>query len=889
MTAPRPLVPTELSTGLPALDAVLCGLRPGDNVVWQVESVEDYALIVRPFAARALEQGRRLVYFRFARHAPLVTDGAGVQVERLSPALGFESFTAAIHRVIAAAGPGAFYVFDCLSDLAADWYSDLMLGNFFMVTCPYLYELATVTCFGVLRDQHAAQAIDAIRSTTQILVDVFRRRRTLYVHPLKVDGRHSPTMYLPHAWEGDRFRALTESAELADLADRPPAGFGQLDVWDRRFREAREIRDACRAGTRPWSDEQRAFQGLLRMLLTRDERFGELATRYLELDDVLAVHRRMIGTGLVGGKAAGMLLARSILARTHPRWTRQLEPHDSWFLGSDVFYTYLVRNGCWRARRELRSGRPFLEVAAEARERVLSGTFPDFVVQQLVTMLEHYGQSPIIVRSSSLLEDGFGNAFTGKYESVFCPNHGSPAERLAAVLAAVRTVYASSMSEEALRYRERRGLLDRDEQMAVLIQRVSGAVHGALFYPQLAGVALSYNPYVWDERIDPQAGVVRLVFGLGTRAVERSDDDYTRVVALNAPSLRPETSLDEVTEYAQHRVDVIDLEARRLTALGVDEVLRQSPELPARLFATAREPGQRWVLTFEELLWGTSFPEQMRKILAALRDAYGTPVDVEFTANFGRDGELRINVVQCRPLQLREAGPATPPLERIPPDARLLASRGPVVGQSTHTQIDRVVFVDPDAYVTLGTQDRYEVARVVGRATRLPPIGELRILLLGPGRWGTTTPSLGVPVSFAEIQRVSVLCEVMKIGDVVPDVSLGSHFFNDLVEANMLYLALYPSYPGHALDEARLRGATNRLPQLRPDDARLSNAVRVVDFPLEGDGRTLWLNANSFEQKVVCYLRGRSVSTCRTFLWDAGHDVRARSALAPRAWDREVA
>jgi hypothetical protein len=729
-----------------------------------------------------------------------------------------------------------------------------MLGNFFMVTCPYLYELATVTCFGVLRDQHSAQAIDSIRSTTQILVDVFRRRSALYVHPLKVDGRHSPTMYLPHAWERDGFRALTESAELADLADRPPAGFDQVDVWDRRFREAREIRDASRAGSRPWADEQRALQGLLRMLLTRDERFGELATRFLDLDDLLAVHRRMIGTGLVGGKAAGMLLARSVLARRHPRWTRLLEPHDSWFVGSDVFYTYLVRNGCWPLRRELRSGRPFLEAAAEARERVLAGTFPDFVVRQLVTMLEHYGQSPIIVRSSSLLEDGFGNAFTGKYESIFCANHGSPAERLAAVLAAVRTVYASSMSEEALRYRERRGLLDRDEQMAVLIQRVSGAVHGALFYPQLAGVALSYNPYVWDERIDPHAGVVRLVFGLGTRAVERSDDDYTRVVALNAPSLRPETSLDEVTEYAQYRVDVIDLEARRMTALGVDEVLRQRPELPARLFATTREPGGRWVLTFEELLRGTPFPEQMREILVALRDAYGTPVDVEFTGNFGRDGELRLNVVQCRPLQVREGGPAVPPPDRIAPEAQLLASRGPVVGQSTHTPIDRVVFVDPDAYVALGTQDRHEVARVVGRATRLAPAAELRILLLGPGRWGTTTPSLGVPVSFPEIQRVTALCEIMRLGTTIPDVSLGSHFFNDLVEENILYLAVYPASAGYTLDEARLRASPNRLPELLPDDAGMAGVVRVIDFPLAGDGRALWLNASCIRQEAGCYL-----------------------------------
>jgi len=851
-SAPPPGEPIDVSTGFPALDAVLGGLRSGDNVVWQMEAIEDYGPLVKAFVAPALAQGRPLVYYRFARHPALVAEGPGVRVERLSPSVGFESFTAAIQRSVDAAGPGACHVFDCLSDLVADWYSDLMLGNFFMLTCPALFRLRTIAYFALLREPHSAQAISAVRSTTQLLVDVFRRQRVRYVQPLKVDGRSSPTMYLPHAWEGEEFRALTESAELADVAERPPAGLGQLDAWERRFVEAREIREACRSGQRPWRDEHEAFQDLLRGLLTRDERFAELAERFLELDDLFAIRRRMIGTGLVGGKAAGMLVSRAILARAHPRWTRLLEPHDSWFVGSDVFYTYLVRNGIWQVRQTLHSGPALAELAAEARERVLAGSFPSFIVQQLLQVLEHYGQSPIIVRSSSLLEDGFGNAFTGKYDSVFLPNNGSPGERLEALLGAIRTVYASTMSEDALRYRERRGLLGRDEQMAVLIQRVSGAVRGTLFFPQVAGVAYSYNPYVWNHQIDPQAGVVRLVFGLGTRAVERSDDDYTRIVALNAPSLRPETSLDEVTEYAQQRVDVIDLESRELRPVRVDEVIRRCPDLPLHLFATRRQSGG-WVLTFEELLWGTPFVEQMRTILAELRAAYRNPVDVEFTGNIGRDGELRLNVVQCRPLQIREGGVAVPVPEDLPREAVLLESRGPLVGQSTHTPIDRVVYVDPDAYATLGTSDRYEVARVVGRANRR--LGDVKILLLGPGRWGTTTPGLGVPVSFPEIQRVSAVCEIMRLGNVIPDVSLGSHFFNDLVEENILYLAMFPGSPGYGLDEARLRAAENLLPALCPDDAAMAGVVRIIDV----NGRTLpepqvlWLDANCVDQEALCW------------------------------------
>ena len=853
-----PSSPAPAGTGLPSLDRVLQGLRLGDNVVWQVDSVEDYVPFVEPFVSAALAAGRKLVYFRFARHAPLVSDARGAEVHRLSPAIGFESFTAEIHRVIEEAGPGAYYVFDCLSDLAADWYSDLMLGNFFMVTCPYLYDLDTVTYFALRRDSHSHEAVDSIRSTTQLLLDVFRRSGTLYVHPLKVWARQTPTMYLPHALEGGEWRPLTESAVLAevlaDLADRRLDAVARHDLWDRKFQQAKDVLDAYRAGVAPEAEAREIFEQLLRMMMTRDEHVAELATRWLDLPDLLAIRRRMIGTGLIGGKAIGMLLARAILARQSPRIRERLEPHDSWFVGSDVFYTYLVRNGGWRARREQRSPDSFLDGAAEARERILGGVFPDFILRQFAAMLEYYGQSPIIVRSSSLLEDGFGNAFTGKYDSVFCANQGAPAERLEAFLAAVREVYASAMSEEALRYREHRGLLDRDEQMAILVQRVSGAVRGTLFFPQAAGVALSYNPWVWSREIDPHAGLARVVFGLGTRAVDRSDDDYTRLVALNAPSRRPEASLEDAGEYAQRRVDVLDLAANRFASLSLEEVTRRAPGVPLELFATTRRGGVP-VLTFERLLSATPFVEDLREILRTLAEAYRFPVDVEFTLNVLSGGSLRLNVVQCRPLQVKEGGTIVAPPDDLPAGAVLLESRGPVVGQSTHAPVDRIVLVDPDAYEQLGTQDRYEVARVVGRVTRLEPAGTRRILLLGPGRWGTSTVALGVPVTFAEIQRVSAICEIVKPRmNVVPDVSLGSHFFNDLVEADMLYLAVYPDRPGYRLAEEALRAERNRLAQLLPDDARLADVVSVLDFPRPGDARSLWLNASCIDQRVLCYL-----------------------------------
>ncbi len=861
-------------TGLPSLDRVIQRVIPGDNIVWRIALIDDYSVLVRSFSENALRSGRKLIYFRFARHPALLAEGCGAEIHVLSPEVGFETFTAQIHRVIERSGRGAYCVFDCLSDLAADWYSDLMLGNFFMVTCPYLFQLDTVTYFALLRDFHSSVAVSAIRETTQLFLDIFRYGDKHYVHPLKVDHRYSPTMYLPHVWEKEEFLPVAESSVLAEVLDGitslPVDSVSRtLDIWERKFVQAKEALDRVERGEMPPEEADNLYRWLLRMMVTRDERIISLASKYLDLPDLLAIRKRMIGTGLLGGKSVGMLLARAILLRKDGKWSEKLERHDSFYIGSDVFYTYLVRNGCWGIRRSQRTSATFLDGSEEVQEKILSGTFPAFLREQFVPMLEYFGQSPIIVRSSSLLEDGFGNAFTGKYESVFCPNQGSPEDRMASFLSAVKTVYASSMSREALLYRAHRGLLDRDEQMAILVQRVSGAIHGHMFYPQIAGVGLSYNPYAWSEYIDPEAGVIRLVFGLGTRAVNRSDDDYTRVIALNAPLRRPEANLDEVMEYAQRRVDVLDLAGNRFHSLLFDEVAKSSPSLPVGMFVSRKGLSRgrdgdgrggavsQGILTFDRLLSETTFVKDMREMMKTLRDAYEYPVDIEFTANFFTDEPYRINLVQCRPLQVREGGRIVAVPSDLPKEDVVLEAQGTIVGQSSFTTIDRLIYVVPTAYMELPITDRYSVARMIGRLTHSGEKGEPQktIMLLGPGRWGTSTPSLGVPVSFAEINTVSVLCEIVGMhGNVVPDVSLGTHFFNDLVEADMLYLALFLGKKGNSLNEEFFRRSKNHLADLLPEEAEWADVVCVIDIPDASARRALYLNANSPGQRVVCYL-----------------------------------
>ena len=278
------------------------------------------------------------------------------------------------------------------------------------------------------------------------------------------------------------------------------------------------------------------------------------------------------------------------------------------------------------------------------------------------------------------------------------------------------------------------------------------------------------------------------------------------MVALNAPQRRPVAGYDDVLQYAQRRVDVLDLQANQLVTKDFEQVARESPIEQVELFASRDERLDRypptadrqerfpWVLTFDSLLGETDYVPTMRRMLRALEEAYECPVDVEFTTNFRPEEGYLINLVQCRPLQIKRLGTVAEPPKEIPPDDLIFQTHGAVMGHGRIARIDRIIYVVPSVYGKLPLRDRYSVARAVGKLVHLEGADRAAaVALLGPGRWGTSMPSLGVPVSFAEISTVTVLGEIVVMHEhLVPDVSLGTHFFNELVEADTLYFAMFP-------------------------------------------------------------------------------------------------
>ncbi|MCG6983855.1 MAG: PEP/pyruvate-binding domain-containing protein [Thiocapsa sp.] len=858
----------RVSTGLRGLDVVLDDLRAGDNVVWRIDEVGDYRRFVGPFVKHAVARDRSIIYLRFGRHPPLVNPGRGIQVVPIDALRGFEAFTRHVYRLITEHGRGAFYVFDCLSDLLSLWATDLMVGNLFQVICPALCQLDTVAYFGLLSRSHCFTTMARIRETTQVLIDVRRTDHACYVQPVKVWGRQSPTMFLPHIQQGETFQPVVDSSDATRLQAQLERHSGeaarrQLDYWDRLFLEAAEVASQDADVERSREVQERLCQ----VLISRDERIIALARRYLDLKDLIEIRARMIGSGYLGGKSVGMLLARRILTQSDPElWQRHLEPHDSFFVGSDVYYSYLVHNGWWPRIMRQRTEPGYFREARSLHQDMRQGRLPEEVRLELARALDYFGQYPILVRSSSLLEDSFGNAFAGKYESLFLVNQGPPEQRLADLEAAICRVFASTMSADALAYRQQRGLADMEEPMALLLQRVCGRYHGRYYFPDIAGVGVSRNIFAWDETMDPAAGMVRLVMGLGTRAVDRIQGDYACVVALDQPHRRPFRDPDDAIRFSQHDVDVLDVcDNRRITlplaqlVTSTTPPLRWCAELDQEATQRSRERagGEAvWRLTFTPLLRHTPFVPLARRLLQALEAAYAYPVDIEFTLHLAADGTPSFSLVQCRPLQTLGLSPRVEIPVEIPSHRVFFATEGHFMGGNIDQPIARVIHVDGARYRALSSVQKFAVARLVGRLNRRTANRDAcPTLLVGPGRWGTTTPELGVPVRFADIDRVAVIVEVADLGEgMVPDLSFGSHFFQDLVEFRTAYVALFP-YAGDA--EYRPEWLNDARPQptplpLDPDDPPdVSVAATLSLFDVRDTG--LRVVADVLSQRLVCY------------------------------------
>lgn len=595
-------------------------------------------------------------------------------------------------------------------------------------------------------------------------------------------------------------------------------------------------------------------------LMTTGIEMEKLIVENFTPEDYYKVYERRIGGGRIGGKACGLLLARKLIEVRLPSCAEHIEPHDSFFVGSDVFYKYLLENDCMELRKRHMQEKEKFKETEELRSRISSGQFSDEVIEELLRVVRHYGDTPIIVRSSSFLEDGFGNAFSGKYESTFCMNQGNEEERLQELMDAIRSVYASTMNPSAIEYRRRWKLLDVDEQMALLIQKVEGRKYDNFYMPVAAGMGCSYNPYKWMENMNPDAGMLRMVMGLGTRAVERTPGDYPRLVCLDRAQANLRTTVAERHKYSQRKVDVMDFQTNSLCTKRLGEVIDELPSWQKKLVLshdteaedTLAQRGvykKVWFADCQGMVNNDTFIQMMKSILEMLEGVYGRPVDVEFAVNSLAKDEWKVNLLQCRPLQASVSEAI-----HIPEDRKqefLFDVHRTSMRRSKTEKLDLIVWVDPRKYYEYPYAKKFNVARKIDDINQHYEEADKKMLLLVPGRIGTSSPELGVPVVYANISEFCAICEVAysEVG-YQPELSYGSHMFQDLVEADVYYGAINENSKTKCYHPDLLKLHRDIFTELFPEDEELNTIIKLYDV---SDCRAeLMLDAK--KGRAVCWL-----------------------------------
>lgn len=607
---------------------------------------------------------------------------------------------------------------------------------------------------------------------------------------------------------------------------------------------------------------------LIRRMITNQLEYINVAKRHLTIRDFYDLIDHMIiparSHGVIGGKAAGLFLAGRILrshAEARPGLAEVATP-KTWYLPSDSLHYFMNFNDMeemfeqkYKPMEEIRSEYPHIV------ELFKSSRFPPEIVHGLSMALDDLGQDPIIVRSSSRLEDRFGSVFSGKYKSLFIANQGTKQERLAALLDAVAEVYSSLFGPDPIQYRVERGLLDVREEMGVIIQQVVGNRVGEYFLPTCAGLAFSSNEFRWAARLRREDGLVRLVPGLGTRAVDRTSDDYPVLVAPGQPGLRVNSTPEETARYSPARLDALNLAKNRFETVDVDAFLRaHGEELPGvdrvvstftdgRLTRQSRlmlDFSSDLVVTFEGLVNDPGFITTIRDMLEVLEAEIGAAVDIEFAY----DGE-RIWLLQCRP-QSRSVDIEPAPIPKSIDERDLLFRSCRHVSNGLIPDISHIVYVDGRRYGLLPSANEMRaVGMAVSKLNKVLP--KRRFVLIGPGRWGSRGDiRQGVSVGYADISNTVALMEVATEGaEYTPDLSFGTHFFQDLVEASIRYIPIYPDDEESVFDERFLGRSNNELAELLPEFAALDHVVRVIDVPKATGGKVLRILQNADLNEAV--------------------------------------
>ncbi|HWQ77906.1 MAG TPA: PEP/pyruvate-binding domain-containing protein [Anaerovoracaceae bacterium] len=655
--------------------------------------------------------------------------------------------------------------------------------------------------------------------------------------------------------------------ELIKLVDKKDSDVKDISKALNQYLKAVKTTDMASKATKRW-----LIVELVRRFLTDNTRMIESARKHLCVGDFCELLDGIIcsprSSGKVGGKATGFFLANKIIKshiESDPAFSN-IRMVKTWYIAADELEAFSHDNHLdelnehkYRDILEIRISYPNIV------HSIKSGHLSPYILSELNQILDQSEDKPLIIRSSSLLEDQRNTTFSGKYKSLFLTNTGTKTERLKSLIDGILEVYSSMFSPDSIQYRKEHGLLDYSEQMGVMIQEVVGRRIGPYFFPLYAGVGFSSNEFLWSPRIRREDGLLRMVMGLGTRAVDRVGDDFPVLISPGQPRLRVNHIPQEMQKYSPQMIDVLDTENNMFVTISIRDLIRDygvgipclnhvasflKYDLVTEYNKFIADPDcDNVIVTFDGLINKTPVVSQLKTIMSLLEEKLGFPVDVEFAS----DGQY-VYILQCRPQSGgRESLPAAIPAE-IPAQSTIFTA-SKYISNGKVTGIKTVVYVDPEEYGRL--EDHQDLARVGNAVSELNRILYRKsFILMGPGRWGSRGDiKLGVRVTYSDINNTSMLIEIAKKKSKhLPELSFGTHFFQDLVEANIKYLPLYPEDDGIIFQSGFFHKNTNSLEALLPAYADLSHVIKVISIPENYFKKELVVLMNAELGKAVAYL-----------------------------------
>jgi pyruvate,water dikinase len=654
---------------------------------------------------------------------------------------------------------------------------------------------------------------------------------------------------------------------LIKAIDRIDASVGEIVDAIVRYQNIAGASNLLDHATERWLEV-----ALMQRFLSDNLDFIRVARKYIGICSYYHIVNHLIfpehSHGKIGGKSTGLFLAQQILKRAGQDipLLNNIKIPKTWYITTDELTEFLHYNNLEALNQHKYNDLSEIRMDyVNIIQTMKNAKFPPGIVKSLAMALDDFGDNPLIVRSSSLLEDQMGSAFSGKYKSLFLANQGSKKQRLEDLMDAIIEVYSSVFSPDSIKYRCERGLLDFQEEMGIMIQEVVGCRIGPYYMPLFSGVGFSNNEFRWSPRIKREDGLIRLVMGLGTRAVDRLSDDFPVLISPGQPGLRVNTVPEEIKHYAPKKVDVIDLQSNSFRTIEISTLLKeygvQIPFIQEIVSVNKNDYIGKYslfdidftqddlIVTFDGLLSDTSFVKQMGLILKTLQEKLGTPVDIEFASD-GRDFYL----LQCRPQSFSlDSVPAAIPQDI--PEKDIVFSANRYISDGSIEDISHIVYVDPDGYNSLQELSQLiNIGRAIGQLNSLLP--KRRFILMGPGRWGSRGDiKMGVQVSYSDINNTAALIEIArKKSNYIPELSFGTHFFQDLVESNIRYLPLYPDNREIIFNTRFLNHSKNLLAELLPEYADLEEVIKLIDVRQNSGGRVLNITMNADLEQALGYL-----------------------------------